>query len=202
MNYSLLVTDSTVFKHSSQFLEGAILASNMAIKPMPIEQWLIELLEESSELVSTVEAQFHQQYALLMANNYQTSSLIGDDSGEQLSQFAQGFLRVWQHIEAQWLDVTLTDGSERMLQALLTTMMLAMDEESTKQSMIEAGIASPPQLSEMVENLDLMISDVANAANDFQVGDKSMKVNPYKTVGRNDPCPCNSGKKYKQCCLK
>jgi uncharacterized protein len=21
-------------------------------------------------------------------------------------------------------------------------------------------------------------------------------------VGRNDPCPCGSGKKYKQCCLK
>ncbi len=20
-------------------------------------------------------------------------------------------------------------------------------------------------------------------------------------VGRNDPCPCNSGKKYKKCCL-
>jgi uncharacterized protein len=23
----------------------------------------------------------------------------------------------------------------------------------------------------------------------------------WKTVGRNDPCPCGSGKKYKQCCL-
>lgn len=21
-------------------------------------------------------------------------------------------------------------------------------------------------------------------------------------IGRNDPCPCGSGKKYKQCCLK
>jgi hypothetical protein len=23
-----------------------------------------------------------------------------------------------------------------------------------------------------------------------------------KKIGRNDPCPCGSGKKYKQCCLK
>lgn len=23
-----------------------------------------------------------------------------------------------------------------------------------------------------------------------------------KKVGRNDPCPCGSGKKYKQCCMK
>jgi preprotein translocase subunit SecA len=25
--------------------------------------------------------------------------------------------------------------------------------------------------------------------------------NPYRDVGRNDPCPCGSGKKYKKCCL-
>jgi uncharacterized protein len=25
--------------------------------------------------------------------------------------------------------------------------------------------------------------------------------NPAKAVGRNDPCPCGSGKKYKKCCL-
>lgn len=23
-----------------------------------------------------------------------------------------------------------------------------------------------------------------------------------KKIGRNQPCPCNSGKKYKHCCLK
>jgi uncharacterized protein len=26
-------------------------------------------------------------------------------------------------------------------------------------------------------------------------------VNPLRDVGRNDPCPCGSGKKYKRCCL-
>ena len=25
---------------------------------------------------------------------------------------------------------------------------------------------------------------------------------PFKHVGRNDPCPCGSGKKYKKCCLR
>lgn len=25
-------------------------------------------------------------------------------------------------------------------------------------------------------------------------------VNPYRGVGRNDPCPCGSGKKFKKCC--
>ena len=26
--------------------------------------------------------------------------------------------------------------------------------------------------------------------------------NPFKGVGRNDPCPCGSGKKFKKCCLR
>ena len=27
------------------------------------------------------------------------------------------------------------------------------------------------------------------------------KVREYHKIGRNDPCPCGSGKKYKNCCL-
>jgi len=31
---------------------------------------------------------------------------------------------------------------------------------------------------------------------------KRKPVTAEKKVGRNDPCPCGSGKKYKQCCGK
>ena len=27
-------------------------------------------------------------------------------------------------------------------------------------------------------------------------------TNPLRGIGRNDPCPCGSGKKYKKCCLQ
>ena len=27
------------------------------------------------------------------------------------------------------------------------------------------------------------------------------KVRKFEKIGRNDPCPCGSGKKYKNCCL-
>ncbi|WP_289997485.1 SEC-C metal-binding domain-containing protein [Aquibium sp. ELW1220] len=30
---------------------------------------------------------------------------------------------------------------------------------------------------------------------------QTVQENPYRHVGRNDPCPCGSGKKYKKCCL-
>ena len=31
---------------------------------------------------------------------------------------------------------------------------------------------------------------------------ESRTVRKEKKVGRNDPCPCGSGKKYKKCCGK
>ena len=40
------------------------------------------------------------------------------------------------------------------------------------------------------------------------IKDLEILLNPMKTriaeekVGRNDPCPCGSGKKYKKCCFK
>lgn len=34
-----------------------------------------------------------------------------------------------------------------------------------------------------------------------QTGAQQTVRNPFKGVGRNDPCPCGSGKKFKKCCL-
>ena len=39
----------------------------------------------------------------------------------------------------------------------------------------------------------------------FHTGDKAPQkpiVNAETKIGRNDPCPCGSGKKYKKCCAK
>jgi hypothetical protein len=33
----------------------------------------------------------------------------------------------------------------------------------------------------------------------FEVTDEPV-LNPYRHVGRNDPCPCGSGRKFKKCC--
>ena len=43
-------------------------------------------------------------------------------------------------------------------------------------------------------------SDMVAAATEAVARAKPVRVVPK--VGRNDPCPCGSGKKYKQCCGK
>lgn len=36
--------------------------------------------------------------------------------------------------------------------------------------------------------------------NRYDEEDTKKPVRKGKKIGRNDPCPCNSGKKYKKCC--
>ena len=43
-------------------------------------------------------------------------------------------------------------------------------------------------------------SDVVSEASEAIAKAKPVRTGPK--VGRNDPCPCGSGKKYKQCCGK
>ena len=47
---------------------------------------------------------------------------------------------------------------------------------------------------------DIMFNSYPFDYEDF--GYQQPYVREYLKIGRNDPCPCGSGKKYKQCCGK
>lgn len=202
MQYTLIEKGEVQLDESSLFIEGAVLAANLTTKPLAPETWLEPLLGEGYKAVQpAVEEQIHKQHNRILRNEYSVLELTDKDP-EQLADCAEGFMSVWPLIEEQWQDAELNDGLQRMLQALLTTMMLAIDEETTQQQMRDAGIETPPALADLMEQLDLMVAEVALGADALMVGNKSQSVNPFKDVGRNDPCPCESGKKYKQCCGK
>jgi preprotein translocase subunit SecA len=40
-----------------------------------------------------------------------------------------------------------------------------------------------------------------HVSDDYQDEEDDEPEPPPKKVGRNDPCPCGSGKKFKKCCL-
>ncbi len=202
MQYTLIEKGEVQLDESSLFIEGAVLAANLTTKPLAPEAWLELLFGEGFKSIQpAVEEQIHKQHNRILRNEYSALELTEKDP-EQLADFAEGFMSVWPLIEEQWQEVELNDGLQRMLQALLTTMMLAIDEESTQQHMRDAGIETPPALIDLVDQLDLMLVEVALGADELMVGNKSQSLNPFKDVGRNDPCPCESGKKFKQCCGK
>ncbi|WP_439882289.1 zinc-dependent peptidase [Pontibacter sp. MBLB2868] len=61
----------------------------------------------------------------------------------------------------------------------------------------------PEQLSEKHPELYKLLTKVfeQNPKRRFRIDFKAL-LNPYgKRVGRNEPCPCGSGEKYKKCCM-
>lgn len=47
---------------------------------------------------------------------------------------------------------------------------------------------------------DLINGMSSKELNHMVNGVRESVVNPYRKIGRNDPCPCGSGKKFKKCC--
>ena len=71
--------------------------------------------------------------------------------------------------------------------------MLDKIDKDTSIYLMKAEIRQNIERKEVVKKQITNDSDTSTA--------KQPKVNKHK-VGRNDPCPCGSGKKYKQCCGK
>ncbi len=70
--------------------------------------------------------------------------------------------------------------------------MVHLIQEDTLRRLYTAIITRPPERREVAKNI------VAN--HDASVPKRPVKTD--KKAGRNDPCPCGSGKKYKECCGK
>ena len=78
--------------------------------------------------------------------------------------------------------------------AMFEEMIRAIQEETTRRMF----------LFRIQQNQPLKREKVAKVTAAGAGGDGSVKREPVKKkvkVGRNDPCPCGSGKKYKNCCL-
>ncbi|ELV8624694.1 YecA family protein [Vibrio cidicii] len=200
MQYQLIDLTTSTCPESAWFIEGAVFAANLTVKPTDPEQWLSSLVGEVSvDLRQAVTEQIHKQHNRILRNEYSLKTLL-DQNQEALADFAEGFMSLWPMVEEQWQEVQINDGTQRMLSAWLTCLMLAIDQEQTQAQMKVAGIEMPPQLGDFLPQLDLMLNEVAQAADELMVGNKSQSLNPYKGIGRNDTCPCGSGKKFKQCC--
>ncbi|WEM41498.1 SEC-C metal-binding domain-containing protein [Photobacterium sp. DA100] len=198
------------------FIEGALLAANANPKPLAPEIWLPVLITggvdedepvalEQDDKVSVLN-HFELQYRHIKAGEYTLPEAVSFEHAGELTlamqQFAEGFLAVWPYIEPNWAEQPLTDGTMRMLSALITTLMLMLDEDNTLAQMQEAGVTGMPAPAELYAQLPLMLTEVVMAADELQQGNAAQAVNPYKETGRNDLCPCGSGKKFKQCCGK
>ena len=77
-------------------------------------------------------------------------------------------------------------------------------QQQAPQQRVEVRQAAPEQRQDMSKYREQKVdlndpNQQAAAAHDTREQQKREPIRAEKTVGRNDPCPCGSGKKYKNC---
>jgi len=74
------------------------------------------------------------------------------------------------------------------------------DNRAPDYSALERLFISSAEDEEFLENFDETEEDEDSLEN-FEEAEESEPAKIWPKTGRNDPCPCGSGKKYKKCCL-
>ena len=74
-----------------------------------------------------------------------------------------------------------------------------MRKVSSKLSISSTAIVSPSYFTIVGNLLSGVAKPIINNKDEKTIKGGTRKK---EKVGRNDPCPCGSGKKYKQCCGK
>ena len=129
---------------------------------------------------------------------------LADDAA--LSQWARGFLTGHTYLDDSWNDYTPEELDEElgfMLMVLTFFATPALAEAYHKEG---KGKTSLEQLAETVVRIfsDAMREYAHLGRSIYQArraaGDLDQESLARPKVGRNDPCPCGSGKKFKKCC--
>lgn len=138
--------------------------------------------------------------SLKEAHVYLPVLLEGADGIARGNDWARGFMRGVQQRSASWRE--LLDDDERV--GLLVPMMLLAHEHDP-----DPSLRPPPIEPDKREKaLELMIASLPAIYRHFEPQRRALARAPTPMpqrkarpkIGRNEPCPCGSGRKYKHCC--
>lgn len=118
---------------------------------------------------------------------------VGDERPYQ--NWAEGFLYLVEGLGEQWQPLYEKDGG--FADVLKMIVYAATGDTSRYRT------APPEEVDEIAVEIDATVSLIYDYWQDAAAG--RQRIVPVRTapkIGRNQPCPCGSGKKYKKCCGK
>jgi transposase-like protein len=105
------------------------------------------------------------------------------------------------------------EQAEQLASEALDTIRSVMTAESTSpavrlkaaQEILAIAMAPPPEpVPALPAGIDFPLETVTPSFSDLHNSAQSLPIpfrRAFPKVGRNEPCPCGSGRKFKQCCL-
>lgn len=129
---------------------------------------------------------------------------LADDA--PLSQWARGFLTGHTYLDDIWNDYTPEELDEELGSMLMVLTFFATPTLAEAYHKEGKGKSSLEQLADTVVGIfpDAMIEYAHLGRSIYQArcetGDLNQAPLSRPNIGRNDPCPCGSRKKFKKCC--
>jgi uncharacterized protein len=165
------------------------------------------VLGELMSLYNTVNAQVAAETAVLPADCvFRGDILTNLDEDAPIARWARGFMRGHQWLEELW-DAYVPEALDEQFAAMLLTLSFFASRNIAEAFRAESA---PGQSLEALATTVRRVFPGA-VAEYAHLGRSIARVlaeqteaerTPRRSVrtGRNDPCPCGSGRKYKKCC--
>jgi len=185
-------------------VQGLLAAAASGPTPVPSERWMPEVLGEAHEFESPGDereiTELLERFAQDTARQLNDADgfdfiLYGED--DDLGPWAEGYLVGVELAEPRWEEVADEEDLDNILFPFLA---LTGD---AKQMALDAGESwmdeeeESRMLAEIREGFATHLLDVREYFFEKAIPSPIRREGPK--VGRNDPCPCGSGKKYKSC---
>jgi uncharacterized protein YecA (UPF0149 family) len=119
-----------------------------------------------------------------------------------VSQWSRGFIRGHSWLEESW-DEYLPEELEDELGSLALTLSFFASQRLAERYLAECG-TDEISLVDMAKTFRKVFPDAmagyAHLGRSIHQALMEHQSHQPKKVGRNEPCPCGSGRKYKKCC--
>ena len=170
---------------------------------LPDDERLLELIRmRMREIKAALNAGGGLDPVIFPLVDDEGKEVTNEEGIEAVVPWAAGFMMG----ATQWPDeVTESDATQKALIPIAARMAAEDDElEADAEAVYQAAKNLCPPAKDLGEALYQMVESVfrlkdLNVPND---GKQNNDRREAPRVGRNDPCPCGSGKKFKQCCGK
>ncbi len=211
-------------------IQGYLCAALAGPQPIPEDEWIVDVLggdealdsdagREAAALLRAFAAALEAVLAsgeppvLLLYPSEESDDADNEDAPSDYQPWCQAYLAGVDSAEEDWFEFLgeSEDGTppadeaseeiEYLDSQLFPLMVLAGEAEDAAREHGEEwpeGIEREQLEDECREDLPQAVADIYR----FWLAKRGTATIRRETpkVGRNDPCPCGSGKKYKQCC--
>lgn len=207
----------TLSYHELQGFLFALACSPDLVRP---SEWMPEIfagaeaeyadMDEANVVLGALMALYNEINAGVFAGEpslpadcpFRRSILANFDDDAPISQWARGFIQGHQWLEESW-DIELPDemdydfGAVMMALTFFASRRLAEDylAGSSKSDLPAFAQSLKRIFSGAMESYALLGRTIADARRAVET-ERARRP----TAGRNEPCPCGSGRKYKKCC--